>query len=100
MGRVMMQNDKKTISANDLNKYTYCPWQWYYERLYGRKYIREQYQARNHALRMADAVTDNFNKGLKFHRRYLFWAKLRRAVKLILLAAVLLLAAYYYFKGF
>ena len=28
--------ERETISAHEINKYDYCPYQWYYERLYGR----------------------------------------------------------------
>ena len=28
--------DRTTISASEVNRYTYCPYQWYFERYYGR----------------------------------------------------------------
>ena len=31
---------KETLSAHELNKYTYCPYQWYYEKTYGRAELR------------------------------------------------------------
>lgn len=31
---------KETLSAHELNKYTYCPYQWYYEKKYGRAELR------------------------------------------------------------
>lgn len=31
---------KKPISASEINRYTYCPYQWYYERIYGTKELR------------------------------------------------------------
>ena len=32
--------ERETISAHEINKYDYCPYQWYYERLYGRAELR------------------------------------------------------------
>ncbi|WP_313527881.1 hypothetical protein [Anaerotignum sp.] len=61
--------ERKTISAHEINKYSYCPYQWYYERLYGRKELRRLYHERNEALALEDSMTANFNKGLEFHKR-------------------------------
>ncbi|WMI82342.1 hypothetical protein [Anaerotignum sp. MB30-C6] len=61
--------ERKTISAHEINKYTYCPYQWYYERLYGRKELRRLYQERNEALSLADSMSANFAKGLEFHQK-------------------------------
>ncbi len=33
--------DRTTISASEVNRYTYCPYQWYYERYYGRSKLFE-----------------------------------------------------------
>ena len=30
---------KETLSPHELNKYTYCNYQWYYEKKYGRKQL-------------------------------------------------------------
>lgn len=62
--------ERKTISAHEINKYTYCPYQWYYEKLYGRKELRRLYQARNEALGLESSAMSNFAKGLEFHKRY------------------------------
>ena len=35
--------ERETISAHEINKYDYCPYQWYYERLYGRAELRRLY---------------------------------------------------------
>ena len=43
--------ERETISAHEINKYDYCPYQWYYERLYGRAELRRLYTQRN-ALRL------------------------------------------------
>ncbi len=33
--------DRTTISASEVNRYTYCPYQWYFERYYGRNKLFE-----------------------------------------------------------
>lgn len=82
--------ERKTISAHELNKYAYCPYQWYYERLYGRKELRLLYHERNERLALEDSLASQFRKGERYHRRSYFWLKLRRlAWKL----AVILFAA-------
>lgn len=85
--------ERKTISAHEINKYTYCPYQWYYERLYGRKELRRLYQERNEALSLDDSMSANFAKGLEFHQknytnlrlRNLFW---KVSILLIFIAIV------------
>ena len=97
-----MKNNKETISANEINKYTYCPYQWYYERLYGRQYIRRKYKERNELYHLEDSVTSNFNKGLKYHKNYGFFVWLERLFKIILLLAIAfgIYFLYIYLKGF
>lgn len=78
--------ERKTISAHELNKYAYCPYQWYYERLYGRKELRRLYQERNARLSLEDGLQSRFVRGERFHRRSyqrLRWR--RRARKLLFL---------------
>ncbi len=70
--------ERKTISAHEINKYAYCPYQWYYERLYGRKELRRLYQERNEALSLEDGMGANFTKGLEYHKRNYNQLRLRR----------------------
>lgn len=77
-----MSIDKKTISAHELNKYAYCPYQWYYERFYGRKELRQLYQERNKKIQekskknqekskkteVKDTLNSNFVRGHEFHK--------------------------------
>lgn len=42
-----MDNNKKTITPNEMNKYAYCSYQWYYERFYGGKKLRKLAAKRN-----------------------------------------------------
>ena len=89
-----MHNDKQTISANEINKYTYCAYQWYYEREYGRKALRAKYVERNRALGLQDTVASHFHKGTRFHSRYALRARIRFWLRLALLLACLCAVAY------
>ena len=78
--------DRKTLSAHEISKFDYCPYQWYYERLYGRKELRRLYTERNERLRLEDSLASEFRKGEKYHRRsYLFLKWKRRFWKLIVI---------------
>ena len=61
--------ERETISAHEINKYDYCPYQWYYERLYGRAELRRLYTERNARLHLEDSMSANFRKGEGYHQR-------------------------------
>ena len=82
--------ERETISAHEINKYDYCPYQWYYERLYGRAELRRLYAQRNARLHLEDSMSANFRKGEGYHQRSYFLLRLRRMAWKI---AVLLFAA-------
>jgi len=82
--------ERKTISAHEISKYDYCPYQWYFERLYGRKELRRRYTERNERLHLEDSLASNFQKGENYHRRSYFLLRCRRMIWKI---AVLLFAA-------
>lgn len=86
-----MYNNSEKISANEINKYSFCPYQWYYERLYGAKYIREKQKERNEALCLKDKTLSNFNKGIKFHNYYRLKRTFIFILKLIFLAILSIL---------
>lgn len=45
-----MDKDRYIISATELSKFEYCPYQWYYERVYGRNELRKLAKERNERL--------------------------------------------------
>lgn len=65
-----MKNDSEFISAGEISKFLYCPYQWYYERFYGSVYIRSLYKERNQKLGLKDTTYSNFKKGLDYHADY------------------------------
>lgn len=88
--------EHKTISAHELNKFAYCPYQWYYERLYGRKELRRLYQERNTRLHLQDAQQSRFAAGEAYHRRSYQKLRWRRRVGklLFLLFAAAMIGGY------
>ncbi|MHC1747704.1 MAG: hypothetical protein AB9856_04840 [Cellulosilyticaceae bacterium] len=62
-----MKKQSTRISANEINRFLYCPYQWYYKRTYGNKALQEQYKALN----ISDSNHESYyTKGLKHHAHY------------------------------
>lgn len=92
--------ERKTISAHEISKYDYCPYQWYYERLYGRKELRRLYTERNMRLDLEDSLTSRLRKGETYHRRSYLLLKWKRMIWkwLVLLFAAAVVAGYVWIK--
>ena len=100
-----MNNEEKSISANEINKYAYCPYQWYYERLYGAAHLRRLYKERNEKLGLNDTVFSNFKSGLDYHASYKpdrgsgFVGRLVRLLMIIAALAGIICGVLYYLYG-
>lgn len=82
-----MYNDSEKVSASEINKFTYCPYQWYYERKYGAKYIRQRFRDLN-----PDYISDKeskFSRGNSFHKFYRFKYILKRMAIVILILTII-----------
>lgn len=82
-----MYNNNERISASEINKFTYCPYQWYYERKYGTKYIRQKFRKAN-----PDYFFDKENKflsGNHFHKFYRMKYMIKRVAIIILILATI-----------
>ncbi|WP_317854529.1 hypothetical protein [Chakrabartyella piscis] len=94
-----MDWNRKTLSPNELNKYTYCPYQWYYERFYGRAELTRLRKERNEALHLEDTTVSHFARGEKHHNRLygkLQWrSRLQKLCLLVILVCVVGLCVYY-----
>ena len=92
--------ERKTLSAHESSKYDYCPYQWYYERLYGRKELRRLYVERNARLNLEDSLASEFRKGEKYHRRSYLLLKFRRILwkLIVILFAAAVIAGYVWIK--
>lgn len=85
-----MHNDSSRISANEINRYVYCNYQWYYRRLYGDKALTKMKKEHNKALGIKkDARTHAFIKGNKFHRNYHRWYQFKKVLYVLLLIAII-----------
>lgn len=93
--------ERKTLSAHEISKYDYCPYQWYYERLYGRKELRRLYVERNKRLHLEDSLASEFRKGEKYHRRSYLILKFKRMLwkLLVILFAAAAVAGYLWMKN-
>ena len=91
----MKQEEKRyTISAHELNKFSYCPYQWYFEKVYGRKELRRLYQERNDRLGLADSTTSRLRKGERYHRRQFRRMKQKSFLKKAVILLLLVLLGY------
>lgn len=87
---------KETLSAHELNKYTYCPYQWYYEKIYGRTELRRMRKEYLEELGLEDYTTANFVRGEAFHRKLYRQHRLRQILWKILILAVFVLILVYW----
>lgn len=91
--RSTLENDSETISASEVNRYVYCPYQWYYERVYGRKELRRLRTDRNKELGLTDGTASHLKKGLEYHkmeyRRFKFKKFLMKATIILGLCLVI-----------
>lgn len=81
-----MKKKNIRISANEVNRYVYCPYQWYYGRIYGQKMLKEKYQALD---RKTSGHEANFKKGLRFHENYYKKYRLKRRIECIILMCLI-----------
>lgn len=84
----------KKISANEINKFCYCNYQWYYEKVYGTKEIRRinsEYCKENG---FENKALKNFSRGQKFHNRYVFKYRIKKFFKLCLILFFIFLILY------
>lgn len=101
-----MKSKKEFISANEINKFIYCPYQWYYEKQYGIAHLRKLYRERNQRLGLTGNIDHNFVKGQKFHNSYYMKDKLFKLLKIVLfvvafIAGIVAGTLYYaYSKGY
>lgn len=94
-----LQRDDPKLSPSELNRYTYCPYQWYYERRYGRKELTKQAKIRNEKYHLKDTTFSHFHKGVAYHRKMYYSQRWKRLLRWIVFGGCLLAATYFYAKG-
>lgn len=66
--RTSKMNSKHTLTPTEINKFTNCPYQWYYERLHGIKKLTELAKRKNKDYGLDGNGVSVFSKGLKHHK--------------------------------
>ena len=72
------KNPSTRISANEINRFVYCPYAWYYQRYYGQKVLKEKYRALKNK---NSQIESNFKKGLRFHKKYYLQYHIKRILR-------------------
>ncbi len=94
-----MYNDSSRISANEINRYVYCNYQWYYRRYYGDKVLTQIKKEHNKVLGIKkDARTHAFIKGNRFHRNYHLSYQVKKTLYLLLLIALIVIVSWVVWK--
>lgn len=94
-----IENDKNTITANEINKFSYCPYQWYYERLYGRKELRALARERNKSLGLTDTTQGHLAAGSSYHAEIHKKYRTKQLVVKFIIILVLAVIIYALIKG-
>ena len=76
------------ISANEINRFAYCPYQWYYGRIYGQKVLKEKYLA---VEKKEAPYEGNFKRGLHFHEDYYESYRLRKRMEWVIIVLFVVL---------
>lgn len=91
--------NKRPFTPSEINKFSYCNYQWYYERKYGKRELRRM--GKENAIRRGEPTRFkerevNLSKGQKYHEKHYEKIKKRRFyIFLILFAIIALLASSY-----
>ncbi len=62
-----MKKEKLMISANEINRFVYCPYQWYYKKTYGESNLSKQYKAMHQTHSGHESF---YAKGTQYHHQY------------------------------
>ncbi|MCI1930596.1 MAG: helix-turn-helix domain-containing protein [Clostridia bacterium] len=97
-----IKDKKHTVTANEINKFCYCPYQWYYERVYGRKELSLMKKELNSELGLTDSRLSNFKKGSEFHSRVKFnrWLKVKKIALILFIILLIAIGVYIRMKYF
>ncbi|MEG0353192.1 MAG: hypothetical protein RSD26_08995 [Cellulosilyticaceae bacterium] len=81
-----MKNSKTRISANEINRFVYCPYQWYYKRYYGTTTLNQKYKE----LEIASSQHEShFVKGLNHHKKYYFQYRVKKFIQILIVLGII-----------
>ncbi len=91
---------KKPISASEINRFAYCPYQWYYERVYGKKELLRLRREHLDELGIPRTGESRLKEGIRYHDKHYLRMQRRDFLQKILFFAVVILviALFLYFK--
>ena len=90
-----MDKDRYIISATELSKFEYGPYQWYYERVYGRNELRKLAKERNERLGIKNDGQGRLTDGVKYHEK--FYKRSIRRRKAVIIALIIIFFSVAYF---
>lgn len=93
-----MDNKSETITPNEINKFSYCPYQWYYERFYGKKLLKFKLKERNQRLGLIDTRASKFVAGNEHHANVHSYYKKEMVYLRMLFIVLFILAVIIFFK--
>ncbi len=95
-----LENAKNRISSSEINKFTYCNYQWYYERLYGGKKLRELKSEMSKKLEYTVNPYSNFRRGTRFHNESYKKIRMQKFIfrMFIIVVMISFIIAVLYFK--
>lgn len=85
----MMKNNKLVITPSEINKFVYCPYQWFYERKYGTTELRRL--AAENRSGVKHTREGNFVRGAKYHSSFLREYEFKRKLLIFAVAVVMIL---------
>lgn len=89
-----MKWDRTTISASEVNRYVYCPYQWYFERYYGRSKLFQMAKTKKAKPKQIKKTTEqkrqsHFARGRAYHAKEYEYLKRKQKIVWIAMTAVL-----------
>ncbi len=86
--------DRTTISASEVNRYTYCPYQWYFERYYGRSKLFQMSKTKKAEPALKKSKTSHLARGRAYHaKEYENFKRQQKIVWAILILIAVIIVA-------
>lgn len=89
-----MKKNPIKISASEINRFTYCPYQWYYNRIYGQKTLNEK--KATVVVKKTLPKESNFKRGLRFHEAYYRSYQIRKRIEYLIIIVLIILLIWWY----
>ena len=102
---MLMKWDRTTISASEVNRYTYCPYQWYFERYYGRNKLSQMAKAKKAEPKLKQVKKtpeqkrqSHFARGRAYHaKEYQIFKRKQKMVWITIITVFILCVIFFIF---